>query len=106
MAVRIGLGLAGFSFRFGSPGDPVVQGTARALSRFTPGLQPDRYLAVGGADEVVGRVEEYLAAGVSKFVLRPMATDGADAMRQTEQLVDQVLSRVHGAPVPAASGVT
>jgi len=93
---------AGFSFRFGSPRDAVVLATGQALSRFTPGLDPDRYLAAGGADEIVARVGEYLDAGVSKFVLRPMATDAGDVMRQTERLVSEVLPRVHGGASPAA----
>jgi probable F420-dependent oxidoreductase len=99
---------AGFSFRFGSPDDPIALATGRALARFTPGLDPDRYLAVGGADEIVARIGEYLEAGVSKFVLRPMAADADDAMRQTERLVAEVLPRVHGraAPARAAQGAS
>ena len=87
---------AGLSFRFGSPDDAVVKATAEALTRFTPDLAPERYLAVGGAAEIAARVDEYLAAGVSKFVLRPMATDSADVMRQTERLDAEVSPAIHG----------
>ncbi len=65
---------AGLSYRFGSWDDPVVDGTAGALSRFQPDMNPREYLAVGGADAVLERIAEYRAAGISKFILRPMAT--------------------------------
>ncbi|MGH0030082.1 MAG: LLM class flavin-dependent oxidoreductase [Myxococcota bacterium] len=87
---------AGFSFRFGSASEPIVEATAKALARFTPGLEPERYLAVGGADEIAARIGEYRAAGVSKFVLRPMAGDAAEVMTQTERLVSEVLPGIHG----------
>jgi alkanesulfonate monooxygenase SsuD/methylene tetrahydromethanopterin reductase-like flavin-dependent oxidoreductase (luciferase family) len=97
---------AGFSFRFGRADDPVALATGKALARFTPGLDPDRYLAVGGAPEILARLDEYRAAGVSKFVLRPMATDAADVMRQTERLAAEVLPIVHerGAGPRASAG--
>ena len=87
---------AGFSFRFGSWDDPVVQATAGALSRFAKDLEPKRYLAVGGAADILARIEDYKAAGASKFVLRPMGTDAADVMRQTRRLAEEVLPAVHG----------
>jgi probable F420-dependent oxidoreductase len=87
---------AGFSFRFGSFDDPVVQTTARALTRFSEDLEPKRYLAAGGAQEILTRIDDYRAAGVSKFVLRPMATDADDVLLQTRRLAEEVLPAVHG----------
>ncbi len=87
---------AGFSFRFGSWDDPVVQATASALSRFAVDLEPKRYIAAGGAADILARIEDYQAAGASKFVLRPMGTDAADVMRQTRRLAEEVLPAVHG----------
>jgi probable F420-dependent oxidoreductase len=87
---------AGFSFRFGSWDDPVVQATAGALSRFVVDLEPKRYIAAGGAADILARIEDYKAAGASKFVLRPMGTDAADVMRQTRRLAEEVLPAVHG----------
>ncbi len=87
---------AGFSFRFGSWDDPVVQATAGALSRFAKDLEPKRYIAAGGAADILARIEDYKAAGASKFVLRPMGTDAADVMRQTLRLAEEVLPAVHG----------
>jgi hypothetical protein len=42
-------------------------------------------------------VEEYVAAGASKFVLRPLALGDAEMLDQTERLIAEVLPRVHGA---------
>jgi probable F420-dependent oxidoreductase len=87
---------AGFSYRFGDWEEKVVQGTARGLARFTEGLDPRDYLAVGGAREIEARIAEYRKAGISKFVLRPMASDAADVERQTRRLAEEVLPGVHG----------
>ncbi len=86
---------ASFSYRFGSFDDPIVGATARAFARFSPDLDPKRYLAAGGASEILARLDEYLAAGVSKFVLRPMASGEEDVMEQTRRLVEEVLPIVH-----------
>ena len=85
---------AGFAFRFGSWQDPEVERSARAMQRFAPDLDPRDYLAVGDADSVIGRVEQYRSVGVSKFVLRPIAADDADFMDQTRRLIDEVIPRV------------
>jgi hypothetical protein len=78
-----------------------VQATGQALARFAPDLDPKRYLAVGGAAEILARLDEYVAAGVSKFVLRPMGSGPVDVMEQTRRLAAEVLPVVHGAE-PAA----
>ncbi len=86
---------AGFSFRFGSWDDPVVERTARAFGAFSSDVQPDAYFAVGGADEILAQVERYRRAGISKFVLRPLAADAADGLEQTRQLIEQVIPVAH-----------
>jgi len=86
---------AGFSYRFGGWDDPAVQATARGIARFSDALDPRDYLAVGGAREIESRIAEYRRAGISKFVLRPMATGGADLAEQTRRLADEVLPAVH-----------
>ncbi|MEO9254838.1 MAG: TIGR03619 family F420-dependent LLM class oxidoreductase [Tepidiformaceae bacterium] len=87
---------AGFPFRFGSFDEPVVERNARAYSRVGEGLDPREYMGVGGADEIGVRAEEYIAAGVSKFVLRPIADSDAEMMAQTRQLVEEVVPRFRG----------
>jgi probable F420-dependent oxidoreductase len=86
---------AGFSFRFGSWDEPLVDGVAKAFARF-PGVgEPRAVLAVGDADAIVRRVEEYRAAGISKFVLRPIAVGDHDFLDQTRRLIAEVIPRVH-----------
>ena len=82
---------AGFPFRFGSPDDRVVQGTARALGRFQPDLDLGAYLTAGNAETILARIDEYRAAGITKFVLRPMAEDADDLAEQTRRLDAEVL---------------
>ncbi len=52
-------------------------------------------MAVGGAAEILARVEEFAAIGVSKFVLRPIARGDDDMMEQTDRLMREVLPHVH-----------
>lgn len=82
---------AGFVFRFGSMDDPPVQRLAKARARLTPGLDPSRYFAVGDAPDIIRRVQEYIRAGVSKFVLIPLSQDDADLFAQTERLAAEVI---------------
>ena len=88
---------ASFAFRFGTWDEPIVQSGAALLARLGQGVDPRRYAAVGDADAIVARVEEYVAAGASKFVLRPLALGDAEMHQQTERLIAEVLPRVHGA---------
>ena len=79
---------AGFAFRFGSWQDEAVAGAARGpLAR--------DYLCVGGAPEILTRILEYRRAGVSKFVLIPLARGDADLFDQTRRLVEEVLPVAH-----------
>lgn len=86
---------AGFQFRFGDWDEPVVQRAAEGLSRLQRGLEPREIVAAGGAKEIIGRVQEYIDTGVSKFVLRPIAASDAEVMDQTRRLIDEVLPVVH-----------
>jgi probable F420-dependent oxidoreductase len=86
---------AGFAFRFGSWDDSVVDRSARGLARFAPQLDPREYFAVGDAKAILDRIGQFKAAGVSKFVLRPLADDDQDFMDQTRRLIDEVLPLAH-----------
>lgn len=81
---------ASFPFRFGAPGDPLVE--RFALTR----NQQEGYAAVGDASAVLERIDEYRRAGVSKFVLIPIASGDDDLMEQTRRLIAEVLPTVHG----------
>jgi probable F420-dependent oxidoreductase len=79
---------AGFAFRFGSWQDEVVARAARGpLAR--------DYLCVGGAPAILRRILDYRRAGVSKFVLIPLARGDADLLDQTRRLVAEVLPVAH-----------
>lgn len=80
---------ASFSFRIGDPGDPVARRAADGL-RARLGKDPSRFMVAGDAAAVIERVEEYVAAGCSKFVLLPMAGSDEDMMAQTRQFIDLV----------------
>ena len=87
---------AAFGFRFGSPDEPLVQRTGTVLAALAGTDEPRRHVAVGGAREILDRIEEFARVGVSKFVLRPIALGDADVMDQTERLIGEVLPAVHG----------
>jgi probable F420-dependent oxidoreductase len=86
---------AGFPFRFGSWDEPVVAKTADAYRRLAGGGAPEDMLAVGDTGAIIARANEYIAAGISKFVLRPIADTDADLLAQTQRLIDQVIPIVH-----------
>jgi probable F420-dependent oxidoreductase len=85
---------AGFPFRFGSPDEEIVQRAADRLRRL--GEAPvESYLAVGEAREILNRAAEYARAGISKFVLSPIASGDEDFMEQTRRLNEEVLPVLH-----------
>ena len=92
---------AGFPFRFGSPEEPIVQRTASAMARIGEGLDPAEYLAVGDAEAIIARAREYADVGISKFVLRPIASTDGEWLTQTRRLVDEVLPTVHAMLTPS-----
>ena len=81
---------AGFPFRFGSWDDDVTKKAVDAYAIRKKG-DPKEYMGIGGAEEIIERACAYIDAGVSKFVLRPLATDDADFLNQTQQLIDKVI---------------
>ena len=85
---------ASFSYRFGTWDEPIVQRTAQILARLGRGADPRRLAVAGTTRDIVDRIEEYRAAGASKFVLRPIALGDADVLDQTELLVAEVLPAV------------
>jgi probable F420-dependent oxidoreductase len=84
---------AGFGFRFGTVDEPVVE-KYRALLSKRLGREPDGFIAVGGVAEILGLLHEFRAAGVHKFILRPIAADADDFMEQTRRFIEQLLPEV------------
>ena len=77
---------AGIAFRFGRADAPVVAAAAEAYRARTGRTDPPPFV-VGDGSELRARVAAYDAAGVSKFILRPLATDEADMLAQTRRLI-------------------
>src|SRR5215470_4459693 len=86
---------AAFGFRFGHWDEPIVERTARIVAALAKTTDPTRHAAVGGTREILARIEEFKATGVSKFVLRPIARGDDDMLEQTERLIREVLPHVH-----------
>ena len=84
---------AGFGFRFGTPSEPIVQRHAEVL-RTRLGRDARGYSAIGGVDEIMALLSRFHAAGVHKFVLRPIASGTEDMLSQTRALIDKVLPEV------------
>ncbi len=84
---------AGFGYRFGRPDDPVSQKYLQGLTARL-GKAADDYVAIGDADAIMARLDEFRAAGVHKFILRPIAFGTDDMLTQTRQLIESVLPRV------------
>jgi len=85
---------AGFAFRFGSWDEAVVERSATQFARVPDAPPASEYLAVGGAEDIAARVAEYVDAGVSKFVLRPIAASDTETMEQTRRLIEEVVPLV------------
>jgi probable F420-dependent oxidoreductase len=97
---------AGFPFYFGQAHALQLQRAMHAYQQRT-GHRAEDYFAVGDADAILGRIGEYVAAGISKFVLRPLGTDGAEIIDQTRRLIAEVLPEVAARwpkPAKAAQG--
>jgi probable F420-dependent oxidoreductase len=88
---------AGIPFRFAKSKDgadePGLQPLFEAYKKRT-GRDPLDYFAIGDAEAIVAKIAEFVAAGVSKFILRPAAKGDDDMMAQTRRLIDEVLPLV------------
>lgn len=84
---------AGIPFRFGRSDDPGLGRLFEAYKKRTGG-DPLRYFAIGDAEAILERIAAYVAAGVSKFILRPAARGDEEMLSQTRRLIEEVLPRV------------
>jgi probable F420-dependent oxidoreductase len=83
---------AGIPFRFGRADEPGLDRLFDAYRKRT-GRDPLDYFAIGDAAAIVERIAAYVAAGVSKFILRPAARGDDDMLAQTRRLIEEVLPR-------------
>jgi len=84
---------AGIPFRFGRPDDPGLDRLFEAYRKRT-GRDPLRYFVIGEAGAIVERIAAYVAAGISKFILRPAARGDEEMLGQTRRLIEEVLPLV------------
>jgi alkanesulfonate monooxygenase SsuD/methylene tetrahydromethanopterin reductase-like flavin-dependent oxidoreductase (luciferase family) len=83
---------ASFAFHFGNRDAPGVGKAMDAYAKRT-GRDATHAFAIGDADTILARIAEYVDAGVSKFILRPLGGDDDTLLAQTRQLIEQVLPR-------------
>jgi probable F420-dependent oxidoreductase len=84
---------AGIPFRLGRADDPALDRLFDAYRRRT-GREPRAHFAIGDAEAIVERIAGYVAAGISKFILRPAARGDEETLAQTRRLIEEVLPRV------------
>jgi alkanesulfonate monooxygenase SsuD/methylene tetrahydromethanopterin reductase-like flavin-dependent oxidoreductase (luciferase family) len=84
---------AGIPYRFGRADDPGLDRLFDAYKRRT-GRDPLRYFAIGDAEAIVERIAAYVAAGITKFILRPAARGDDEMLSQTRRLIEEVLPMV------------
>jgi probable F420-dependent oxidoreductase len=90
---------AGIPYRFGAWDEPVVQRSAQALmARLGADVPPSSAMAVGAADDIRVLIDRYIAAGVTKFVMRPIASGEADMLEQTSRLAQDLIPTVSAHP--------
>jgi alkanesulfonate monooxygenase SsuD/methylene tetrahydromethanopterin reductase-like flavin-dependent oxidoreductase (luciferase family) len=70
-------------------------GVGRAMETYAKrtGRDATHAFAVGDAEAILARVAEYVDAGVSKFILRPLGGGDDAILAQTRLLIEQVLPR-------------
>ena len=86
---------ASFYYRFGALDDPTVEARRATFRKLYPNRDIGKAVVAGGAAEILQRVEEYFAAGITKFVLRPMGETDAEIYDQTRRLVEEVFPVAH-----------
>ena len=84
---------AALAYRFGSWDDPGMTKLADAYETRT-GRDAREAFAIGDSELIMGRIAEYVDAGASKFILRPVAQGDEQMLGQTRRLVEEILPRM------------
>ncbi len=80
---------AGFAFRFDRPDAPIVEHYRNAL-RERLGREPEGFMAAGDTADILELLHRFRAAGIHKFILRPIAADTDDFIAQTRLFVERL----------------
>ena len=81
---------AGFSYRIGGWDDPAAVAAAESYQKRL-GRDAKATFVVGQAEDIIMRISDYVDAGISKFILRPIGASNDDIFQQTSMLIDRVL---------------
>ena len=81
---------AGFAFRFSDADEPIAKQYEAAL-RTRLKREPKDLFAVGTSEDILALATKFHKAGVHKFILRPIASDADDMMKQTRMLIEKTL---------------
>lgn len=81
---------AGFAFRFGDPSEPIIKQYEETLKTRLK-REPKDLFAVGGSEDILALAAKFHQAGVHKFILRPIASDAEDMLKQTKMLIEKTL---------------
>lgn len=84
-------------FRIGNPDDPAItasQERLRSRLKIADDVDLAERFAVGGADRIIALLQRFVAAGISKFVMVPLAGDQADLLEQTRLLASEILPAI------------
>ena len=84
---------AAFPFRFGKPDDPGMANLFEAYRKRT-NRDPKDYFAIGDATTILDRIAEFVDAGISKLILRPVGRGDEEVLAQTRRVIDEVLPQV------------
>ena len=84
---------ASFGYRFGAWTDSSVEKSVRTIEKRL-GRDPSQVFAVGDCNDIMKRIHQYMEAGASKFILRPIADDDANVLTQSEMLINEILPEI------------
>src|SRR5262249_27514779 len=84
---------ASFPHYFGQSAHPLLE-RAMAGYHHRTGNDASGYYAIGDASAILERIAQYVGAGVSKFILRPVGGSGEEVLTQTRRLIEEVLPKV------------
>ena len=71
-----------------------MQATA-AFFRERLAREPEPRIVAGGVEQIMTRLQDYITAGASKFILSPIGEGDSEIFSQTERLIAEVLPEVN-----------
>lgn len=86
------------TYRVAKTREQAMDGLVPGLARFRPDAPPEDYCAFGDPEECVAMLQRFIAAGASKFVLRP-ACPPEELNQQLEILAREISPAVERMPV-------